>query len=240
MLRLIILIIFLFLLNSCRKNEGRNYSNDYLLSGSIESEMNGKWVYLKTQENKKIKVIDSTVIRNGKFQFVGYIDRPSVYGVYIENLKDAIGVFMENDTIYIEAYKDSLSKSKITGSNAHDDYLDFIKRSNSIVSKMNHLFPIFQKARAENNADKLEEINAQMKAINEENTLFALKYAKQHPDSYISVLALQSVLTVPNINKDSIAYIYDQFSDYVKKGDFAIEIAQYLNPDQSLNSIINE
>ena len=45
--------------------------------------------------------------------------------------------------------------------------------------------------------DKLEEINAQMRAINEENTVFALQYAKQHPDSYISALALQSVLNIP-------------------------------------------
>jgi hypothetical protein len=210
------------------------------MSGSIESILNGNMVYLKTQENKRIKVIDSTNIINGKFQFQGKIDQPIVYGLYIEDSKDAIGVFMENDTIYIEAYKDSLAKSKITGSKTHDEYLNFIKQSNNIVSKMNHLFPIFQKARAENDADKLEEINAQMRAINEENTVFALKYAKRHPDSYISALALQSVLTVPTIDKDTIAKIYNNFSDYVKKGDFAIEIAQYLDGSQSLDSIINE
>jgi len=240
MYKLIIVIIFLFLLNSCQQREKENPDNGYLLSGSIESIMNGKLVYLKTQENKEIKVLDSTNIKNGKFKLQGKIDRPMVYGIYFEDLKDVIGVFMENDTIYIEAYKDSLLKSKIKGSKTHNEYLDFVKKSNSIVSKMNHLFPIFQKARAENDADKLEEINTQMNAINEENTVFVLKYAKEHPDSYISALALQSVLYIPTINKDSIAYIYDQFSDYVKKGDFAIEIAQYLNRDQSLDSIINE
>ena len=240
MCKLTPVIIFLCLLNSCQLNEKGNHEIGYLLSGSIESVLNGKWVYLKTLKNKKIKVIDSTIIKNGKFQFQGKIDRPIVYGIYFEDSKDAIGVFMENDTIYIEAYKDSLAKSKITGSITHDDYLDFIKQSNRIVSKMNHLFPIFQKARAENDAEKLEEINAQMNTIDEENTVFALQYAKQHPDSYIGALALQSVLSIPTINKVSIAYIYDQFSDYVKKGDFAIEIAEYLNSDQSLDSIINE
>ena len=240
MYKLITVIIFLFLLNSCQQSEKENHSNGYLLSGSIERQLNGKWVYLKTQENKEIKIIDSTNIKNGEFKFQGKIDRPIVYGIYFEDSKDAIGVFMENDTIYIEAKKDSLAKSKITGSKTHDDYLDFIKQSNNIVSKMNHLFPIFQKARAENDSEKLEEINAQMRAINEENTKFALQYAKQHPDSYISALALQSVLTVPTINKDTIAKIYNNFSDYVKKGDFAIEIAQYLDNNPSLDSIINE
>ena len=240
MYRLITALIFLLLLNSCQKNERKNHSNGYILSGSIESVLNGNMVYLKTQENKKINVLDSTNIKNGKFEFQGYIERPIVYGIYFEDLNGLIGVFMENDTIYIEAYKDSLSNSKITGSKTHEDYLDFINQSSRIVSKMSHLFPIFQKARAENNAEKLEEINALMNAINEENTVFALKYAKEHPDSYISALALQSVLNIPTINKDSIAYLYDQFSDYVKKGDFAIEIAQYLDSDQSLDSIINK
>ena len=240
MYKLITVIIFLFLLNSCQQSEKENHSNGYLLSGSIERQLNGKWVYLKTQENKEIKIIDSTNIKNGAFKFQGKIDRPIVYGIYFEDSKEMIGIFMENDTIYIEAKKDSLAKSKITGSKTHDDYLDFIKQSNNIVSKMNHLFPIFQKARAENDSEKLEEINAQMRAINEENTKFALQYAKQHPDSYISALALQSVLTVPTINKDTIAKIYNNFSDYVKKGDFAIEIAQYLDNNPSLDSIINE
>ena len=240
MYKLISIIILLFLFNSCKQSEKENYVNGYILYGSTESVLNEKLVYLKIQENKKIKVLDSTIIKNGEFKFQGKIDRPIVYGFYFEDLKGLIGVFMENDTIYIEAYKDSLSKSKITGSKTHEEYLEFIKQSNKIVSKMNHLFPVFQKARAENDAKKLEEINAQMNAINEENTVFALHYAQQHPDSYISSLALQSVLTVPTINKDTIAKIYNNFSLYVKKGDFAIEIAQYLNSDQSLDSFINE
>ena len=56
-----------------------------------------------------------------------------------------------------------------------------------------------------------------MRAINEENTGFALQYAKQNPDSYISALALQSVLSVPSINKDTIAKIYHQFFRLCKK-----------------------
>ena len=46
----------------------------------------------------------------------------------LKTSKDLIGVFMENDTIIIEAYKDSLSKSKITGSKTNDDYIEFCKQ----------------------------------------------------------------------------------------------------------------
>lgn len=227
--KLILILIYIFLLASCQESENKKYKNGFILIGSIDETLNGNWVYLKTQENKKIRVKDSTIIRNGKFEFEGDIDRPMVYGIYIEEIKGLIGIFMENDTIYIEAYKDSLEKSKITGSKTNDNYINFIKNSNKIVSKMNHLFPVFQKARSENNVIKLEEINAQMKAINEENTRYALQYAKQHPESYIGALALHSILNVTSIHNDTIAKVYNNFSDYVKKGDLSVEIANYLD-----------
>ncbi len=68
-----------------------------------------------------------------------------------------------------------------------------------------------------------------MRAINEENTRYALQYAKQHPDSYIGAFALHSILNVPSINNDTIAKVYNNFSDYVKKGDLSVEIANYLD-----------
>ena len=227
--KLILILIYIFLLASCQESENEKYKNSFILIGSIDQTLNGKWVYLKTQENKQISVKDSTIIRRGKFQFEGDINRPMVYGIYIEEIKGLIGIFMENDTIYIEAYKDSLGKSKITGSETNDAYINFIKNSNKIVSKMNHLFPVFQKARSENDVIKLEEINAQMKAINEENTRYALQYAKQHPESYIGALALHSILNVASMSKDTIAKVYHNFSDYVKKGDLSVEIANYLD-----------
>lgn len=104
---------------------------------------------------------------------------------------------------------------------------------------MNILFPEFQKARAENDASKLEEINKKMQVINDKNTAFILRYARQNPESYISAVALQSVLRIPSISKDSLAIIYDNFSDYVKKGDYAKEIEIYLETPITLDSIQN-
>ena len=146
---------------------------------------------------------------------------------------------MENTTITIEANIKNLSTSKITGSQTNDDYLDFVKESNKIISKMNILFPEFQKARAENDAEKLEEINKKMQAINDRNTAFILRYARLNSESYVSAVALQSILRIPSIDKDSIANIYDNFSDYVKKGDYSKEIEEYLNAPISLDSIQN-
>ena len=239
MKNLIALIILIISFISCRNSDNKSYINGYLLTGTIEKSLNGEKVLLKTQENKKIKLLDSTTINDGKFNFKGRIDKPEVYGIFIDSIEGTIGLFMENKNITIEVNKDNLSSSKISDSKINDDYLDFIKKSNQIISEMNVLFPEFQKARAENDVIKLEVINKKMQVINDKNTAFVLRYARQNPESYISAVAIQSVLRIPSIHKDTIANIYSKFSDYVKKGEYSKEIEIYLNTPVTIDSIQN-
>ena len=225
-------IITLTIINlvSCKENSKViPPGNGFIINVHIENVLNGRTAYLKTQNLSHTTTIDSTIINKGKFSFKGIINKPSVYGVFFDSIKGEIGLFMENDIITIEAYKDSLESSKIKGSKTHNEYLNFIKQTKRITSKINLLFPEFQKARAENNVKKLEEINIKMQAINTENTQFTLKYAKRYPDSYVSAFALYSTLRVPDIKKDTILKIYNNFSDYVKKGDYSIQILNYLD-----------
>ena len=104
---------------------------------------------------------------------------------------------------------------------------------------MNILFPEFQKARAENDVRKLEVINKKMQVINDKNTAYILRYARQNPESYISAVAIQSILRIPSINKDSIGNIYNKFSEYVKRGEYSKEIEDYLNTPTPSDSIQN-
>jgi len=232
-------IIIILLFYSCEKSREKDSTNNFIITGNFNAIFNSNNVYLKTQENGILILLDSTTLKNGKFEFKGKIDKPTVYGIFIDSITGTIGVFMENKTITIEAYKDSLSFSKISGSKTNDDYLNFVKQSNQIISKMNLLFPVFQKARAENDVEKLEDINNKMQAINDKNTTFVLNYAKQHPDSYIAAVALHSIIHIPSIPRDTILKIYTNFSDYVKKGDFAIETAQFLEIYKKIESVQN-
>ena len=226
-----LILFFLSAIISCKNKSTHNISNGYLIEASIDQTLNGKKAYLKTQNNGVIIILDTTIIKNGKFEFKGNIEKPVIYGIQIDSIKGTIVMFMENETITIEVYKDSLSASKISGSKTNDEYLDFVKRSNKIVSRMNVLFPVFQKARAENDVEKLQEINEKMQKISNDNTVFTLAYAKEHSDSYIGAMALQSVIRIPSIERDTISKIYNNFSDYVKRGEFAIETLLFLeNP----------
>ncbi len=239
MKKLLFFIITILLFISCKKSLERTKSDDFIIVGNIKNVTNNNKVYLKTQMNGLITILDSTLIIKGKFEFKGKVDEPIIYGIYIDSVRGTIGIFMENKKITIEAYKDSLASSKVSGSKTNDDYLSFVKQSNQIISKMNVLFPAFQKARAENDVEKLNEINKKMQVISDNNTAFTLNYAKQHADSYIGALALHSVIRIPTIEKDTIAKIYNNFSDYVKKGDFAIKTKIFLETVTTQDSIQN-
>jgi len=239
MKKLILFIIIILLFISCKKSSEKIIPDGFIIAGNIKNISNNNKVYLKTQENGVITILDSTTIKNDKFEFKGKIEKPETYGIYIDNVKGAIGIFMENKKITIEAYKDSLASSKVSGSKTNDHYSNFVKQSNHIISKMNVLFPAFQKARAENDAEKLKEINKKMQVISDNNTAFALNYAKQHADSYIGALALHSVLRIPTVEKDTIEKIYNNFSDYVKKGDFALKTKIFLETATIKDTIQN-
>jgi len=239
MKKLFLLSFVLLFLISCENDFNESNFKRFYIEGNIENVYNNYKVFLKIQESNTIISLDTTSINNGKFIFSGSIDRPAVYGIYIDSLQDVIGLFMENDSIIIDVDPKSLSNSKISGSTLNKEYLDFLLQSNQIVSKMNVLFPIFQKARSENNVEKLKEINKKMQDINSEKTQFALKYAKSHSDSYIAAFALQSVLKDHTIPKDTIANIYNNFSKYVKKGDFAIETLLFIEGSNELNNNSN-
>ena len=228
MIRKIFLFLFICSLCSCKDKLFVTAKDNYQLNITIEN-IDNAIAYLKTQENGFLITIDSTIVKNNQFSFSGSIKKPVIYGIYIKGIKGNIGLFMENEIITIKAYKDSLSSSKIIGSKTNNDYLNFVNQSNQIISKMNVLFPVFQKARAENDVEKLKNIHKKMESINNENTLFILNYAKKHPDSYISAMALHSLINLPTINKDTLSNIYNHFSNYVKQGDFSIEIAAFLD-----------
>ena len=212
---------------SCTNHSKNTFSSKYHIIGSTTLS-NNKMAYLKSQKNHTTKLLDSSIIKNGKFEFKGKIKNPEVYGIFIDTIKGSIPIFMENTTITILVHGNDLKSSKITGSKTHTDYLLFLIESKKITSKINLLFPEFQKARVENDISKLKIIHKKMQSITNENTQFALNYSKKHPESYVSAFALYSILSTPDIKKDRILDIYNHFSVYVKKGNYSKQIFNYL------------
>jgi len=224
----------LIILLSFACNSTDNTQEIFYLKGELNAK-DGTKIYLKSQEFNEIIPIDTSTLKNKVFSFSGHLNRPVVYGIYIENLPGVLGIVMENDSIHIKINPQDITKSIIKGSTLHSTYHDFLKKSFAISSKIDQLYPLFQKARAEDNFKKLKAINDQMKKIQQESEAFAINFARNNPDSYIAAYALHTVITNANLPVDSIKKVYDNFTPFVKKGDFSLEILHYIIENDSLH-----
>ena len=224
---------------ACQNKPNNSIDQNFTIKVSIEDIPNNTMVWLKKQENNIPITIDSTVTKNGTFELKGNVEVPSIYGIFIDSLEGGIFPIVEKGILTITAHKDSLFNAQITGSKLNEELDNFKAGSQKIVSKINELFPEFQKARTENDLEKIEELNAKMRGINDENTDYSLNYAKNNPDSHISAIVLNSLLRMPNLEKDSISIIYSNFSEEVKKSEFSKNISKYLEAVTSQTDSIN-
>jgi thiol-disulfide isomerase/thioredoxin len=148
-------LILICLFSACTKKEG------YVISAKIQGKsVEDKKVYLYSDEksffydngNKRL-FLDSTIIRNGRFELKGKVDYPRFYTlVIVKNEKDEkspytkmnqplIPLFLENSDIEITAIADSIQNIKslfgeqyvyrnikIKGSRSHDLYMEYKNR----------------------------------------------------------------------------------------------------------------
>ncbi len=219
--------IFLLIL-SCDTNSKQIDAGKFHLKIEIDGISKGTKVLLKKQESNSTILMDSAVVDQNKVEFKGSIDTPLMLGVFLDDIPGKLLVLVDQGTTFVTVHKDSLFAPTINGSKLNDELQEFKKGSEKIVSKIGDLFIQIQKARAENDLQKINEINNKMRAINDENTRYSLNYAKNNPNSFISSIVLQSVLRIPEVDVEEVNIIYSGFSEDVKKSEYSKNIFNFL------------
>jgi len=109
-------LLFLFtVMVSCNTNTN-NIDKGFSINGAIEGVANGQAILAKLDlvTNERIDV-DSTEIKNGKFNFNGSLESPYVHTLLI-NKKSKIHFFLENSNLDIKANINEIENVKIIGS----------------------------------------------------------------------------------------------------------------------------
>lgn len=93
----------------------------YTIDGAVEG-VEGK-VYLNVYEGKMPRVIDSTVVENGKFFFKGTLETPMLASVNVAEGNVSLGqFFIENSPIAISGSIEDKNNIAVTGSATNDLY----------------------------------------------------------------------------------------------------------------------
>jgi peroxiredoxin len=170
-----ILCAMFLLLASCSKKE------QYTISGTV-ADTAQITIYLQQRVDGNWKVIDSTTLVNGKFQFAGKVEVPEEYYLS-KSERDKLMLFIENCPITVTADSVLIGKANVTGGAVQEQYniymVEFYKQNDA----MSTLETQWEKEQRDDVKKKLE---VQLDSLDKSFTGFQEKFMLDHSSSPVA------------------------------------------------------
>lgn len=197
------IVVLLILKTSLALTLNAQNANTFTLTGSVLQKPAGK-LYLRYATRNKI-VTDSSVIKNGKFSFSGWLSEPTIAELF-DNIEMA-GPKYKNycSDFYIESAKmniflsnNAFSKAKLVGSKSNNKYQALTRDLGRVLNKIS---VIENKVKADSLQQKLvaDSLFYHKKKARE----ILLTFIQNNLNSFIAVKAVQRLSWLEEISADS-------------------------------------
>jgi len=230
MKRVLLLIIVIFSFSSCSK------VTTFTIEATTDHPENKK-VYLIAIGGRYNTPgpIDSTNVVNGKFTFkTDSIAVPEMQYVFFENERENIPVVSEPGKIKIKIYKDSIRKSKISGTKSNDDFSKYQNETNSFYLEMSKIQREISNITVEESdifkRDSVitNDLKDQFDLMRSKLNNYEISFMSNNNDSFISALILERMVIQQEIEMKVAAELYDNFTDIIKLTNPGKEIKKYV------------
>jgi thiol-disulfide isomerase/thioredoxin len=220
MKRLALLLVVVFIAASCKNNE------EYTISGSIKGMQSGNVILEKQSEMGMGSVpVDTVKIVDGKFEIKGKTLEPSIHFIQVENLQGKVPFVLEAGDITITVDKDSIFKSKMSGTYSNDEFYKFNEDLGNMQKKLKKSLMKFQmeneakmkEAEKNNDTVTINSLRKQFRELRREGTDYMNDYPKKHPKSFISVLLVESLLNNPEIKVSEAEKVFNSLDESLRK-----------------------
>ena len=212
MKKIILLLSATVFLISCSKNK-------YVISGTVKGIENGKTVIMETQDASGMGgliAVDTVKVENGKFEITGKALEPSFHMLQVEGVQGKVPFILENGDIAIEINKDSLHKSKISGTYNNDEFSSFNKDLEKIQKPLTDFqtknTPLMNTAQQTKDTAVINKLMAEFgkiqQSIGETTKKKYTTYAETHPKSFITALIIQSMMSDPAVDLKKVEKLY--------------------------------
>lgn len=199
---------------------------EFLITGTAKGIENGKTIILQGQDPTTMAVLplDTVKVENGKFEIKGKVTEPAFHALLIQDVQAPVQFILETGEIKIEVDKDSIHKSKISGTYNNDEFVKF----NEDLTKTQKSLIDFQK----NNTQKMQQaqqaqdtatINGLMKQymeiqtdVQDQSKKKYIAYAESHPKSFISALIIQGMASDPSADIKKTEALYNSLDESLK------------------------
>ncbi|MRX69344.1 protein of unknown function [Flavobacterium resistens] len=199
---------------------------EYLITGTATGIANGKTIILQGQDpvTHMTVALDTVKVENGKFEIKGKVTEPAFHTLILQDANAPIPFILETGEIAIAIDKDSIHKSKITGTYNNEEFVKFQDELNKTSKKLvdfqkNNTAKMQQAQQAQDTAT----INGLMKQYMEIQTEVQndtkkkyITYAESHPKSFISALIVKGMSEDPTADAKKVESIYNSLDEEVK------------------------
>lgn len=198
---------------------------EYSISGAIRGADTGM-VYLQKYDLDKWINVDSVELQSGKFAFKGQIGLPEMWHLSIPDKQVFLPVFVENATVEIEIFPDSVEKSIIKGSASHDTYKQYLTLNEIINKRMEEVYKEWKKARESNDSVTMKRADSISGLLDEEMKKQLVAFAKTNNKTVVSPYLVM---------RNSWQFELADLEDIVAALDTSLNSSQYM---QTLNKRI--
>ena len=166
------------ILLSCTGKKG----NQYKITGVVKG-TKAEMVYLQKMDSTGWVTMDSTVVKNGEFEFKGKVNSPDRWNLTIKGKEMAFPFFLENSDIKLLVHADSTGLLEVTGSANQDLFRKFNENNDSIQKLINAMDPVYAKADSLKDTATMKKLDDKFNAFDKEMKKLIVDLAKNHPAS---------------------------------------------------------
>lgn len=208
MLKNIFLIIFVLCVISCNKKQVEGFQ----ISGTTDSYITGSTARLFRVENQKKNVIDSTILEKGAFAFKGKVTAPDIYYITIDNVLGAFPIILANETYDLEMVTDSLSSSKVIGSEVNSITEKYTNGGQFLRDKHKILGEEFENFRLKGNKEGMQTVKFTYDSLVIDKTKYDVSFIKKHLNTPLSALILERITMAKQIPVEETKALYNMLS----------------------------
>jgi len=179
-------------------------TSSFKIKGDINSVNAGvEWVYLQYMANGEWKT-DSIKPQDGKYHFNGRLAEPQAGRLRVKyfagsdgkipatnNKKDIVAIFLEKGKINVSSL-DSFSNIKVSGSEAHTEYIKLNNSLKPFNDKIEALYVIYSEHRKNKDSLNIKKTQDEIDFVTKERneTVYA-EYVRNHPKSPLALYAVR-------------------------------------------------
>lgn len=211
-------IVFLIALSLSILSCSKVKKGEFLISGEAKGIPNGKMVFIKTQNDVGLVLnVDSTKVKDGKFEFKGKVKEPSIFALYVKDIQQPVPFIMESGEIVIKVDKDSIFKSKISGTDSNDSFQEFNDKTNAInkrlVDYQNKNIQKLMEAQQKKDNVTIENLKSGYVKIQKEVDDYMNQYPDSNPNSYISLLLVERLFNSPDFKYEKVKKTFENLNE---------------------------